>query len=89
MKAAFSLGGKVALVIGGTSGIGRAIAGGFLESGARVVVAGRTPAKLARAVEELKSIGERTGAVPTCATWTPCAGLSPPPSRNTAASTSS
>src|ERR1700737_1047322 len=61
MKEAFSLGGKVALVIGGTSGIGRGGAGGLLESGAGVVVAGRTPGKLARAVEELKTIGDAHG----------------------------
>lgn len=42
----FSLEGQVALVIGGTSGIGAAIAAGFREAGARVLVVGRTPAKL-------------------------------------------
>ena len=44
--ASFSLDGQVALVIGGTSGIGRAIADGYRQSGAKVLVAGRTPAKL-------------------------------------------
>ena len=42
----FSVQGQVALVIGGTSGIGAAIAAGFREAGARVLVVGRTPAKL-------------------------------------------
>jgi len=42
----FRLDGKVALVIGGTSGIGQAIAVGYREAAARVVVVGRTPAKL-------------------------------------------
>ena len=57
----FSLAGKYALVIGGTSGIGKAIAAGYLEAGARVIVAGRDGAKLDRAVAELKSIGDAHG----------------------------
>ena len=42
----FRLDGQVALVIGGTSGIGAAIANGFREAGAHALVVGRTPAKL-------------------------------------------
>ena len=57
----FSLAGKYALVIGGTSGIGKAIAAGYLEAGARVIVAGRNGAKLERAVAELKSSGDAHG----------------------------
>ena len=42
----FRLDGQVALVIGGTSGIGKAIAAGYREAGAKVLVAGRRAEKL-------------------------------------------
>jgi len=37
----FALNGKTAFVSGGTAGIGRAVAGNFVESGAKVMIAGR------------------------------------------------
>jgi 2-deoxy-D-gluconate 3-dehydrogenase len=49
----FSLAGKVALVTGGNGGIGRAIALGLREAGARVVVTGRNAAKNATIGKEL------------------------------------
>lgn len=41
----FSLEGKIALVTGGNGGIGRAIALGFRDAGAQVIVTGRNPEK--------------------------------------------
>src|SRR2546421_6414521 len=61
MRDRFSLEDRNALVIGGTSGIGRAIAGGFAQAGARVIVAGRDRPKLDRAVSELKALGDAHG----------------------------
>lgn len=61
MADAFSLAGKVALVIGGTSGIGKAIAVGYLGSGAKVAVAGRNAAKLDAAMAELAKAGDVHG----------------------------
>jgi NAD(P)-dependent dehydrogenase (short-subunit alcohol dehydrogenase family) len=53
----FDLTGRVALVTGGTSGLGRAIALGLARAGAAVVVGSRDEAKVADTVAELASLG--------------------------------
>ena len=71
----FRLDGQVALVIGGTSGIGKAIAAGYAESGARVVVAGRDAAKVERAVAGIRSAGDAHGHAADVADLTQLRGL--------------
>jgi NAD(P)-dependent dehydrogenase (short-subunit alcohol dehydrogenase family) len=48
--------GKVCLVTGGTSGIGKATAQALAVMGATVVIVGRNPAKCAAVVSEIKSL---------------------------------
>lgn len=56
-----SLHGKVTVVIGGTSGIGRACAHGFAEAGARIVVASsRRQEEVERTAAELEGMGAET-----------------------------
>ncbi|MEU2587883.1 SDR family oxidoreductase [Streptomyces avermitilis] len=55
----FSLDGRVAVVTGGSSGIGRAIAGALARAGASVVVVARKEEQLAATVDELSADGCR------------------------------
>jgi NAD(P)-dependent dehydrogenase (short-subunit alcohol dehydrogenase family) len=57
----FSVEGKTVLVTGGTRGIGRMIAGGFVAAGADVVVTSRKADAVAAAVAELSAFGSCRG----------------------------
>jgi NAD(P)-dependent dehydrogenase (short-subunit alcohol dehydrogenase family) len=57
MKDLFSLTGRVALVTGGSRGIGRMIATGLLHQGAKVYISARKAAACEATAQELSSIG--------------------------------
>jgi len=57
---AFDLTGKTAVVIGGTSGIGRAIALGLAEAGADVVPTSRRVEQVTNAASEIRDRGRRS-----------------------------
>src|SRR5512139_3949359 len=62
----FSLTGKVAVITGGSRGIGRAIALAFAEAGADLVVSSRDkkPPELQEVAARVRSLGRRALAVP-------------------------
>ncbi|GII78026.1 2-deoxy-D-gluconate 3-dehydrogenase [Sphaerisporangium rufum] len=60
----FSLAGRTALVTGGSSGIGRAMAEALGRAGAALVLVARRPAELDTAVRELRDQGVRATALP-------------------------
>src|SRR6185295_16757776 len=59
-----SLEGRVAVVVGGTTGIGRAIAIGLAQAGADVVASARGADNLAAAAAEIEGLGRRTLRLP-------------------------
>lgn len=61
----FDLGGKVAIVTGAGRGIGRAIALGFAQAGADVVVAARTVTEIEDTAAKIRAEGRKTLAIPT------------------------
>jgi NAD(P)-dependent dehydrogenase (short-subunit alcohol dehydrogenase family) len=59
-QSVFDLAGRVAVVMGGTTGLGHAIALGLAEAGADVVASSRRMEQVERAAEEIKALGRRT-----------------------------
>jgi NAD(P)-dependent dehydrogenase (short-subunit alcohol dehydrogenase family) len=65
VQALFDLSGRVAIVTGGSRGIGFAIANGFALAGARVVIASRKAEACGEAVQRIEASGAQALAVPT------------------------
>jgi NAD(P)-dependent dehydrogenase (short-subunit alcohol dehydrogenase family) len=71
----FSIEGKTALVTGGSAGIGAMIARGYLEAGARVLIASRKLDQCEAVAEELSEIGDCTALQADLSSEEGCRGL--------------
>ena len=61
----FDLAGRVAVVTGGTTGLGKAIALGLAEAGADVAATSRRQEQVSRVADEIESMGRRALRVPS------------------------
>lgn len=75
MSQLFSVNGKVALVTGGTSGIGFMIAQGLVSAGAKVYIASRKQQACDEAQQALSAYGQCTAIVADISTEAGCEGL--------------
>jgi len=64
LRRLFDLTGRVVIVTGGTRGIGRALAEGYVAAGARVVVASRKPEACEETARHLRAMGGEALGVP-------------------------
>jgi NAD(P)-dependent dehydrogenase (short-subunit alcohol dehydrogenase family) len=71
----FSIKGKVAVVTGGSRGIGLMIARGFLEAGAKVYISSRKKAVCDEVARQLSEVGECVSAPADVSTAAGCAAL--------------
>ncbi len=65
IPAALSLSGRVAVVVGGTSGIGRAIVDGFAAAGADVIATSRRKDEVEKTAQAVEAAGRKTLRLPS------------------------
>jgi NAD(P)-dependent dehydrogenase (short-subunit alcohol dehydrogenase family) len=75
LRELFGVAGKVVLVTGGSRGIGRSIAEGFVKAGARVYMCSRAALSCEQAAQELSEFGECFGIPADLATIEGCQSL--------------